>query len=163
MMLTITHTIWCAEEGFWKPHCRTGDQETAAVYGSLRFPASFNTAVYFRPIAPNCNDARNVYIVTAECTVDLGTHDVSGRPATSSVHYTTSCNTQSSAPEDGQNNCPKHVEITGIIIKRYCCIWLVVCIIYDARRSIYQIMKYICWFYIYIYIYIYIEKAFSGE
>jgi hypothetical protein len=31
------------------------------------------------------------------------------------VHYTTSCNTQSSAPEDGQNNCPKHVEVTGII------------------------------------------------
>jgi len=32
------------------------------------------------------------------------------------------CNTQSSAPEDGQNNCPKHVELTGIINKRYCCI-----------------------------------------
>ena len=32
--------------------------------------------------------------------------------ATSSVHYTTSCNTQSSAPEDGQN-----VELTGIINK----------------------------------------------
>ena len=30
------------------------------------------------------------------------------------MHYTTSCNTQSSAPEDGQNNCPKHVELTGI-------------------------------------------------
>ena len=35
----------------------------------------------------------------------------------SSVHYTTSCNTQSNAPEDGQNNCPKHVELTGIINK----------------------------------------------
>ena len=31
------------------------------------------------------------------------------------VHYTTSCNTQSSAPEDGQNNCVKHVELIGII------------------------------------------------
>jgi len=31
------------------------------------------------------------------------------------VHYTTSCNTQSSAPEDGKNNFPKHVELTGII------------------------------------------------
>ena len=31
--------------------------------------------------------------------------------------YTTSCNTQSSAPEDGQNNCPKHVELIGIINK----------------------------------------------
>ena len=38
-----------------------------------------------------------------------------GRPATSWVHYTTSCNTHSSAPEDGQNNYPKHVELTGII------------------------------------------------
>ena len=38
-------------------------------------------------------------------------------PATSWVHYTTSCNTQSSAPEDGQNNCPKHAELTGIINK----------------------------------------------
>ena len=33
------------------------------------------------------------------------------------VHYTTSCNTQSNALEDGQNNCPKHVELTGIINK----------------------------------------------
>ena len=39
------------------------------------------------------------------------------RPATSWVHYTTSCNTQSSDPEDGQNNCPKHVELTAIINK----------------------------------------------
>ena len=27
------------------------------------------------------------------------------------------CNTQSGAPEDGQNNWPKHVELTGIINK----------------------------------------------
>jgi hypothetical protein len=33
------------------------------------------------------------------------------------VHYTTSCNTQSSAPEDGQNNFPKHVDLSGIINK----------------------------------------------
>jgi hypothetical protein len=39
------------------------------------------------------------------------------RPATSWVHYTTSCNIQSSAPEDRQNNCPKHVELTVIISK----------------------------------------------
>jgi hypothetical protein len=30
---------------------------------------------------------------------------------------TTSCNTQSSVPEDGQNTFPKHVELTGIINK----------------------------------------------
>ena len=40
-----------------------------------------------------------------------------GRPATSWVHCTTKCNTQSSAPEDGQNNCPKLVQLTGIINK----------------------------------------------
>ena len=39
------------------------------------------------------------------------------QPATLYVHYTTSCNTESSAPEDGQNNCPKHVELTGIFNK----------------------------------------------
>jgi hypothetical protein len=42
---------------------------------------------------------------------------LAGRPATSCVHYTTSCNKQSSAPEDGQNNCPKRVELSGIINK----------------------------------------------
>ena len=31
--------------------------------------------------------------------------------------YSLWCKTQSSAPEDGQNNCPKHVELTGIINK----------------------------------------------
>ena len=46
------------------------------------------------------------------------THDVAGhRPAISWVHYTASCNTQSSAYEDGQNNCPKPVELTDIINK----------------------------------------------
>ena len=40
-----------------------------------------------------------------------------GRPATSWVHYTTSCNTQSSASEDDGQNFPKHVELTGIINK----------------------------------------------
>ena len=39
------------------------------------------------------------------------------RPATSWVHYTIRCNTQSSAPEDWQNDCPKHVELNGIIDK----------------------------------------------
>ena len=39
------------------------------------------------------------------------------RPATSWVHYITRCNTQSSAPEDGRNNCPKLVELIWIINK----------------------------------------------
>ena len=37
--------------------------------------------------------------------------------ATSWVHYTTSCNTQSSAPEDGRVHRSKHVELIGIINK----------------------------------------------
>ena len=40
-----------------------------------------------------------------------------GRPVTSWVLYTTSCNTQPSAPEDGRNYRPKHVELIGIINK----------------------------------------------
>ena len=39
------------------------------------------------------------------------------QPATSWTPYTTSCNTQSSAPEDGQNNCPKNVEVIVIFKK----------------------------------------------
>ena len=39
------------------------------------------------------------------------------RLATSWVHYTTSCNTQSSDPEDGRNHRPKHFELIGIINK----------------------------------------------
>ena len=70
------------------------------------------------------------------------------RPATSWVHYTTSCNTQSIAPEDGQNNFPKQVELTGIINKPLL-LHLVGCLIYinDARSSkyneIYLLIKYI--------------------
>jgi len=52
-----------------------------------------------------------------------------GRPVTSSVHYTTSCNIHSSAPEDGQNNCPKHVDLTGIINKSFL-LHLVGCLYY---------------------------------
>ena len=33
------------------------------------------------------------------------------------MHYTTSCNTQSSAPEDGRDHRLKHVELNGIINK----------------------------------------------
>ena len=55
------------------------------------------------------------------------------RPATGRqhrvFHYTTSCNTQSSAPEDGQNNRPKHVELTGIINKPLL-LYLVGCVYY---------------------------------
>ena len=55
------------------------------------------------------------------------------RPATARVHYTTSCNTQSSVPEDGQNNCPKNVELTGIINKPLI-LHLVGCLYYLYQR-----------------------------
>ena len=57
------------------------------------------------------------------------------------VHYTTSCNTQSSAPEDGLGHRPKHVELIGIINKLLLLHLVGVCIIYvnDARSNKYQI------------------------
>jgi hypothetical protein len=36
------------------------------------------------------------------------------RPATYWVQHTTSCIAQSNAPEDGQNCCPKHVDLIWI-------------------------------------------------
>ena len=56
-------------------------------------------------------------------------------PAVSSVHYTTSCNTQCGAPEDGRNYRPKHVGLIGIINKPLL-LYLVGCLYYcisDAR------------------------------
>ena len=58
-----------------------------------------------------CIDARGHHFQTSTML------PAGGRPATSWVYYTASCNTQSSAPEDGQNNYPKHVQLTGIINK----------------------------------------------
>jgi len=51
--------------------------------------------------------------VTACCIM----HSRCCRQVTLWVLYTTSCNTQSSAPEDGQNYRPKYVELIGIINK----------------------------------------------
>ena len=63
------------------------------------------------------------------------------RPATSWVQYTTSCNTQTSAPEDGRGQRPKHVELIGIINKPLLLQLVGVHIIYiiDARLNKYQI------------------------
>jgi len=72
-------------------------------------------------------------------------------PATWWVHYTTSCNTQSSVLEDGQNNCPKHVELTGIINKPLL-LHLVGCLYYSYQwctikqisdNEIYFLIKYV--------------------
>ena len=79
------------------------------------------------------------------------TSDVAGRPATPSVHYTTSCNTQSSSPEDGRNNCPKPIELTGII-NMPLLLYLVGCLYYLFQRctvkqisdnELYLLIKYI--------------------
>jgi len=55
----------------------------------------------------------------------------STRLATSWVHYTTSCNTQSSALEDGRDQHSKHVELIGIINKPLLLYLAGVYIIYD--------------------------------
>ena len=59
-----------------------------------------------------------------------------GIPATLWVHYTTSCNTQSSVPEDGRDQRPKHVELIVIINKPLLLHLVGVYIIYinDARQ-----------------------------
>jgi hypothetical protein len=51
------------------------------------------------------------------------------------VHYTTSCIAQSNAPEDGQNKCPKHVELIGIINKQLL-LHLVGCLLYYLCKII---------------------------
>ena len=60
-----------------------------------------------------------IFRSTRLCVTACGImHARSCRPATSWVHYTTNGTKQSSdPPEDGQNNCPNHVEMTGIINK----------------------------------------------
>jgi len=59
-----------------------------------------------------------IFRSTRLCVTGCGImHTQCCRRAKSCVHYTTSCNTQSSVPEDGQNNCAKHVELIGIINK----------------------------------------------
>jgi len=73
------------------------------------------------------------------------------RAAASWVHYTTNCNTQSSVPENEQNNYPKRVELTGIINKplllhlvgclHYLCQWCTVKQISDNK--IYLLIEYI--------------------
>ena len=61
------------------------------------------------------------------------------RPATSWVYYTKSCNKQSSAPEDGRNNLPKHVELIGIINKPFllhlvCCLYYLPSLIFVPKH-----------------------------
>ena len=70
-------------------------------------------------------------------------NDFIRRPATSWMHHTTNCNTQSSAPEDGCDHRPKHVELIGIINKPLLLHLFGVYIIYinDARSNKHQIFN----------------------
>ena len=52
------------------------------------------------------------------------------------MHYTTSCNTQSNAPEDGRNQRPKYVELIGIINKPLLLHLVGVYIIYSLRSCL---------------------------
>ena len=67
------------------------------------------------------------------------------RPATSWVHYITSYNAQSSAPEDGRVQRPKHVELIEFINKPLLLqLFGVVIFINDARSNIHQIHVDLC-------------------
>ena len=67
------------------------------------------------------------------------------QPATSWVHYTTSCNIQFSAPGDGRDHRSKHVELIGIINKPLLLHLVGVCITYvnDARSNKYRIQLFL--------------------
>jgi len=53
------------------------------------------------------------------------------------VHFTTNCNTLSSAHEDGRDQLPKHVELIGIINKPLLLHLVGVYIIYMLNRQLY--------------------------
>ena len=106
--------------GIYEIKCNTCNLKYVGQSGR---PITIRHKVYVRYIrSNNTTTAYAAHILnnrheygTAENTLKL----IHKHPATSWVHYTTSCNTQSSAPEDGQNNFPKHVELTGIINKPF--------------------------------------------
>ena len=58
------------------------------------------------------------------------------------VHYTTNCNKQSSAPEDGRDQRLKHTELIGVINKPLLLHLVGVYITYinDAQSNIHQIL-----------------------
>ena len=65
-----------------------------------------------------CEQEQMLLLASCQQTFMTYTTPLPGyRPPTSWVHYATSCNTQSSAPEDGSDHRPKHVELIGIINK----------------------------------------------
>ena len=135
-VLEATSSVYCLPELTFRHHasCILGQ---AFHYSPENAFYIFNQQIYFIIW----------YLLDRICT-----HDVAGqRPATSWVHYTTSCNTQSSAPEDGWNNFPKHVELTGITNKPLL-LHLVGCLYYlyelctvkqISDNEIYLLIKYI--------------------
>jgi len=51
---------------------------------------------------------------TLDCAIQSVPPSPDHRPTTYWIQHTTSCIAQSKAPEDGQNYCPKHVELIWI-------------------------------------------------
>ena len=127
----------------------------SAVFGSVQYPSqccSVLTNIETSPFlgVEICYD--DSLSINTLRTGDADLRFLHYNCATSSVHYTTSCNTQSSAPEDGKNNFPKHVELTGIIINKTLLLHLVGCLCYlyqwctvkqISDNEIYLLIKYI--------------------
>ena len=85
-----------------------------------------------------------VFRSTRLCVTACGImHPRCCRPGTARQHrgcFIPQAVTQSSAPEDGQNKCPKHVELTGIINKWLLlhllgCLYYIYFIIYFLRLA----------------------------
>ena len=87
----------------------------------------------------NCTSVIGAAAAAAAAAAVVAGH----RPATTWVHYTTSCNKQSSAPEGGRNSRPKHVALVGIINKllllHLVCVYII--FINDAQSNKHQIPK----------------------
>jgi hypothetical protein len=77
-------------------------------------------------------------------TCNSATLPLSGpQPTTTPGHYTTCCKSQSSTPEDGQKNCPKHVEwileISKLLLLHLVGLSILFTYIDDARSNTNQI------------------------
>ena len=105
------------------------------------------SATYHNMCNQICRFEQEHLLLLTSCQQTCMTYTIpplsSYRPTTSCVHYTTSCNTQSSAPEDGRNHRPKYVELIRIINKSLL-FHLVGCLCYcisDARSYKHQTQK----------------------
>ena len=111
--LSLFRNLLMRPEYFIKTKSYSSRQEIICI-------ANSNTFLVPKLSEMNSHIIRSINPLALELDILIVAHHlrkICHRPATSWVHYTTSCNTQSSPPEDGQNNCPKIVELIGIINK----------------------------------------------